>query len=260
MSFQRTIDIVTHVYCPPGLSCYAKHLLWQYASLRRYSPPEVCVRLKVCASFHDKTTMAILARVLDDDSRRATPEFAVVPVLLDQERLFRRAIGRNIATNATLADVVWYTDADYLFGDGCLDAVARLVRPDQCAMPARVKISTDHETGQRMVDDPPLDDDGWPVIDDTRFSERRERVAIGGLQIVGGDVVRERGYLREDREWQQPVDASLGFRSCKCDVAFRRYVGQPFVRLDIPNVYRIRHTSDGRDFAADGTNLGKQAW
>jgi len=93
----------------------------------------------------------------------------------------------------------------------------------------------------RLTNDPPH----GIAIDPDHFMMEKYRRAIGGIQIVRGSWARENGYL-DDTRWTQPVSINTGFRSCKCDVPFRKQVGSSEA-VDIPGVYRIRHSRCGRD-------------
>lgn len=247
------IEIVTHCWCPPGVPWYAEHLRWQYASLWRNARDSEVV-WTVCWNGGDRATREALHRC----HTNACSGLLINEIELDLPLLFRRAIGRDRAAQRTRADVVWFTDADYLFHDGCVAAVERLCGPQTwLAMPSHISISRTHELGQRRVEE--AMDEPLPELDPADFEPRKQRVCIGGVQIVGGDTAREVGYLR-GTPWQNPVDPAMGFRSCRCDVAFRRSMGGKAERLAIPGVYRLRHTRDGRDYTRDGEKVGRQAW
>ena len=47
---------------------------------------------------------------------------------LAKEKLFRRSIGRNLAAKSTEADWIWFTDADIIFHENCLDTLAELLQ------------------------------------------------------------------------------------------------------------------------------------
>ena len=47
---------------------------------------------------------------------------------LPKEQLFRRGIGRNLAAKNTKADWIWFTDADIIFHENCLDTLADLLQ------------------------------------------------------------------------------------------------------------------------------------
>lgn len=268
----RLIEIVTHCYCPPNVPWYAEHLKWQFASLVLNKPERCKVKWTVFATLEDQVTCRRLDRcreLLDEDGKWLTLNFQQ----LQPAWLFRRSIGRDRASKVTKADIVWYTDADYLFGPGCLDAVADKLQPSSLLhMPKQYWISFEHDEklaekhknphhrrGQIMIEQELLND--LPKIDDRKFKQRISRIAIGGQQIIGGNFARKQGYLRGIGNWQSPVeDVSMGFKSCRCDNVWRRIHSLAAKRIDIPNLFRIRHTVDGRDYSKDGERLGKKAW
>lgn len=253
----KTIEIVTHVYCPPGVDQYAEHLRWQFASLVRYGSC-VGIRWTVCYTRDDPRTAELVVRLGKMIGDLTFGQFVLQGLDLAPSMLFRRAIGRDWAARNTTADVVWFTDADYVFGPGSLAAtVAGVAGRSGLFMPAEIQIHRDHATGDadvaagRAV--------RLPDPDPTHFLARRQKVCIGGVQIVDGDTARRVGYCGGTR-WTEPVDPSLGFRSCRCDLAFRKLNGFSAVRLAIPNVYRLRHSRDGRDFDLTGEQIGKAVW
>ena len=251
-----SVEIVTHCYCPPGVDQYAEYLRWQFASLVRWAR-DLRVTWTVCFTRQDPVTTRMIEGI-ETALSVARPGLLLRAVDLEPAYLFRRAIGRNFRALETLADVVWFTDVDYLFGLDCLATVLRLVAPtDGLRLPAEILIHRDHATGDADV--AAARGVLLPAPDPTHFLPRRQRTAIGGVQIVGGDTARERGYCR-DSKWVEPVDPAAGFRSCKCDRAYRRLNGFRAVRLPIPNVYRLRHGTDGRDFTADGRDAGREVW
>lgn len=263
------IEIISHCYNPPGTDQYAQLLKWQIASLANYQP-NVDVCLTVCCSKDDEALHVMMQQIY----RHLPGEiiYCINLLYLPHERLFRRAIGRNMRARQTSADVVWFTDCDYAFGPGCLLFTDRAIIPS-CGllMPDRCKISYDvnghfsesyrdrphHATGDAAIKrerNNPL-----PLLNDSEFKQREEHRAIGGLQIIGGDTARRIGYL-DGTKWVEPVDPSLGFRSCRCDAAWRKHNKLQATRLPIPNVYRIRHLADGRDMNQSGEVIGKEAW
>lgn len=245
------IEIVTHVYAE-ALPQYSQMLKWQLASICLHKP-EMPVQVTVCYTESDTAT----TDVLNHFGRQHTP-FRLVGMGLDKSHLFRRAIGRNIAAKRTDADVVWFSDVDYLFGQSCLDSVVAQVDPDSgLCCPKRYFIHRDHETGDAALR---REWDNWlPEIDAKEFEARKQKIAIGGLQIVGGDTSRRVGYC-DGTKWVQPVDPEQGFRSCRCDKAFRRLNKFETRYIRLPQLYRLRHTTDGRDFDGSGQNRGKDVW
>lgn len=248
------LDIVTHCYCPPGVEHYATCLRVQAASLKWW-PPSCRVRLFICTTPSDVATAREINNLLD--LQRDLPDnVTLFEISLPPGELFRRAIGRNLASKRTLADAVWYTDVDYWFGEGCLQAVVDQVHAGSLlSMPSQVRICRDHETGDALIAE--ASQGVWPRLSPEFFEFRVQRPCIGGVQIIGGDYARQHGYL-EGTKWIEPVDPSAGFRSCKCDRAYRQ--GMSAKRLAIPNVFRLRHTRDGRDYDQTGNRIGRKVW
>ena len=251
-----TIELVTHCYCPRGTDTYAEHLKWQWASLVHYRPQTCNVLLTICYTQEDTAT-ALRVQAIEQSAKQQRG-LNVQAMDLSPSRLFRRAIGRNVAAKWSRAQAVWFTDVDYMFGPTCLDTVtAKVQRTAGLVMPAYLQIQTDHATGDRMIAAHRAEQ--YPRIDPTLFARRKQRIAIGGCQIVGGDLARAIGYL-DGTKWTQPVDPMAGFRSCRCDKAWRQLNGLNAIRVDVPNVYRIRHGEDGRDYDYQGEKIGKGAW
>jgi hypothetical protein len=257
----RTVEIVTHCYCPPGVDQYAEHLKWQFASLFLHA--EGPVIWSVCYTDTDHATRDRLETCMDMNSQRGDdmPKITVNPIRLDRSHLFRRAIGRNVAAKASTADVVWFTDVDYCFGQNCLYIVQAKGYPARGLFkPKTVTISKTHLDGAQMI----YKERGNDLPDVHKHEDAFTRdgwkgPAIGGVQIVGGELAREHGYLDGNEKWQTPVNPDMGFRSCRADPAFRRK-HQPVESVQIPHVFRIRHIEDGRDFTEDGHAIGKSAW
>lgn len=181
---------------------------------------------------------------------------AVESLELPLSQLLRRAIGRNIVALSCTEDVLYNVDCDYWFGDGAIDAVMQQVSPDsELCYPDEVQVNVDHATGDRMVAE------NWdvtlPRIDPSLFTPLRRRLAIGGLQIVGGNVARERGYL-DGTKWVEPVAVERGWRATKEDKAFRQ--GRKATPIKVPNLYWIRHAVKGQDLDFEGRHVGRGAW
>jgi len=253
-----SLTIVTHCYAE-HLPQYAKHLDIQIRSLRQWPPTKMMVSLVVCYTREDEHTVDVLAKYAKQDTLPSGLSVQGYP--MTKAQLFRRAIGRNEVSRAHRSDLYWYTDADYFFGPGCIDYLAWYRRDSALLAPQDVWISVDHETGDkwlaRHIDNPSED------IRLDGFAMRRQRVAIGGVQVVGGTTAREYGYLRGTR-WIKEVDPAAGFRTCRCDRAYRgwleRETRKQAVPIYPPNLYRIRHTQDGRDFNNEGFKLGRKTW
>ena len=255
----ESIEIVTHCYDPVGMDQYGELLKHQIASLCRHSVPGVNVVLSVVC---DPVMSERVRKFIVNASACCDPPpkgLTIRCIELAYEGLFRRAIGRNMCALNTGADLVWFTDCDYAFGLNCLRVITQNYgKMAGLLMPRNLQISNDHQTGDATI--ARGRSEALPELIDEDYSQRRQRICIGGVQIIGGDLARERGYLNGTK-WIEPVDASYGFRSCRCDKAFRKWLGMPAQRVPIPNVYRLRHSKDGRDYNLDGDKLeGKEAW
>jgi hypothetical protein len=232
---------------------YAQHLKWQIASLINHR----CLlelRLVVCHCSEDEATTAIIGSMIAPVE--SAGRFVLDPMALPASSVLRRGIGRNIAALNAAEDVVYFLDCDYYFGPGCLDALAEQITPDtELACPDKVQVNVDHATGDKMVDD--ARDMLLPQVDPSLFMPMKRKKAIGGLQIVGGNVARERGYLK-DSKWTKPVTPEKGWRKTSEDVAFRR--GRKTTFVSLPNLYWIRHEAKGQDMDAAGSVVGSQSW
>lgn len=248
------VELVSHCYCPPGLDQYAQQLRVQAASLI-HNKPQLCdVRLTICYTQHDEAT----AQVIDELMTWNWPYTVELGLLLlDRSMLFRRAIGRNLRAKDTDADIIWMTDVDYFFGAQCFNDLVRVWEQQPLSMPAHILIHRDHETGD--VELARMRKQSLPEADLSLFVERKQKICIGGVQIISGEWARRHGYLDGTR-WVQPVGEEAGFRSCRCDKAFRSHNELSAVRLPIRGVHRLRHTRDGRDYRADGKQVGKEVW
>ncbi len=258
-----SIEIVVHCYDPPGVELYSQMLRWQWSSLVTHS----CrgrVKWTVCFTADDRSTADVLFQI-SDEARAAFVDRPDDPVgkliSLRPGELFRRAIGRNSAALASESDVVFFTDCDYLFGEGCLDAILDAVEPSSgLTIPMGTLICRDHATGDRLIRAGRYQDQPSADFDDRElFVPRRQKLAIGGVQIVGGDLARRIGYLNGTK-WVKPVDPAAGFRSCRCDKVWRKRNKLQAVRVLIPNMLRLRHTIAGRDVDGDGNHKGKEVW
>lgn len=253
------LEIVSHCFCPPGVTQYAKMLEWQIASLQKYVEGFEQVDLYVCCTTGDLATCRVLERAW---ALREVAGLRVFAEFMPPEDLFRRAIGRNRRALRTDADIVWFTDVDYFVGPGFLQAVADcdfLTPSSGLTYPSRININKEHEIGDKM-----LLTQIPGMICDSMFAGKGLRKAIGGVQFVGGDVAREHGYLKDRKRWQKPVDAAKGFRQCRCDVPYRMGMSKMFggiPRFEAEGLYRIRHSTAGREYDVNGVRgTGKENW
>lgn len=210
------VEIVTHVYG----DFYAALLAEQLRSLVKH---RCTVSLSVCFSMDER--MAVYEAIGELD--RIVCIVNWMP--LDTPQLLNRNIGRNLAARATTADWIWFCDADYLFGPGSLEALAN-IDPAESPLfyPQTVYKSTFF-----------YDDEPEAAFDWSRYVPSRLRLAIGGAQIVPGDVARKHGYLDNPHD-QRPVKGDK-FLNTRGDSGFRHSLGTSGKAVDIPNVYRLRH-------------------
>jgi hypothetical protein len=229
------LEIVTHCWR------YSRLLTYQLSSLAIHPPKRVNIRVSVYYSKADEETAGVLAFFAD----RVVPHVEWNWCELQTGHLFRRAIGRNHAALSTTADWVWFTDADYCFGDGCLDSLPLLLESVRgpLAFPRWVQINKTHQLGDATVGSMTGD---VQIRDLTRsdFAGERMNRATGGIQIARGDVCRKLGYcngmthcLRPARRWTKCVE----------DVTFRKCLGTRGQAIALPSVYRIRHSVNGRN-------------
>jgi hypothetical protein len=226
---------------------------WKYAHLQAYQlsslvlhPPRHCdVQLTVFYSPEDHATADLLEFFGSQTPENVTWKWWP----LEKQRLFRRAIGRNLAALATTADWIWFTDCDQLFHAGCLDALQAELqgRQDLLCYPTTVNCSRLLEDDDRL-----LTSSQRPAIveiDSAQFEPQVHPRAIGALQILHGDVARRVGYCNAIRFYQQPVER---WHKCYEDRALRWLLGTPGTPLNVPGIYRIEHLRKGRYATAGG--------
>lgn len=237
------LELVIH--CWAGhLPIYAKLLTAQLSSLVRYQPQSADVLVTVFHAREDRLTAA----VLDYFGGPLNERYHLCRWSLETRDLFRRAIGRNLAARSTPADWVWFTDCDYLFRDGCLDSVpAAVAGMDGLCMPRITYRHKEHALGDFLLDAMPLGPHVADDVDEADFEPYHSTKAIGGIQIVPGAMARQHGYGARKR-YQQQIPAGEGFRRCVGDAGYRRDLKTGYgMPVEIPNLYRIRHTEVGRD-------------
>lgn len=263
----RKIEIVTHAYSGHH-DQYRAFVALQAESLIRYPLPnrhQVSYSVVTCIrDFEILGTLALFSKRLDEAG------VCLNVMAMDKGHLHRRCIGRNRICLGTNADVLWFCDVDYWFGEGCLKSVVDQVYADDgLKTPGRYFCHREHSDGDAMVRkviymlDHPTDVTdplkGF-AIDTREFFERKNKTAIGGLQIVGREAVqglngegRAKGYLNAT-EWMNPRegdDLAKGVQRTKDDVAWRKRYKMKTERIKIANLYRFRHTEAGRDIEAD---------
>ncbi len=229
------LEIVSHCWQ------YAHLLAYQLSSLVLHPPTTTSVTMTVFYSPEDKATASLLAFIQSKD----------VPLVhwnwqpLEKTSLFRRSLGRNRAALSTRADWIWFADCDIVFHEGAIDGAgsALLDRDDLLVFP-RVH----HVTELLHPDDPILEEGrGSPRLLEINAKsgfrpEERQR-AVGALQIARGDVARTGGYCGTIGFYQRPVRR---WRRTHDDRVFRWLLGTQGSPVEIPGLYRIRHSSKGR--------------
>ena len=247
------LALVTHCLSDP-FTHYAAGLYIQLGSLFS-SCPACYTTAHVCYDEDDELT----SNVVSYWSKRAWQEhcwFRVMGWVLSRNKLCRRSIGRNAVMQhiAGKAEMVWMCDADFVFGNGCLDTLVQLHRNNKLhhlATPDSFYVHKTHELGDKLLASVQFDYEP-PSLDQNDFMLSRAEVPIGGLQIVSGELIAE-GYL-PDGNWQKPVDGSKGFASFIDDRKFRQYhekKGRRWDRIALPNLYRIRHSKSSMNPTGD---------
>lgn len=232
----KKFALVTHCYASI-LAHYAKLLRLQLISLERNPPERWQAKVFVVRELNDKATRA----VVDEFAKLQPVELVDVPVT--RERLLRRAVMRNEVAIKAEADAIWFTDVDYYFGAGAIDAIPYELDPGTLYCPRQVLISATHELGDVVTEKqlrPEQVQHGW-------FKTRRQRVIIGGCQIASGEHAAACGY-NDGTKWVRPLTGEQvaqdpHFRKCNCDRAYRKSFDSS-AYLEIPNVFRIRHSTN----------------
>lgn len=259
------IEICVSCYNPPGQSQYSALLRYQIASLV-LAPPNCNVSYNVfyTGEANDPETHRVLWDADDVGYLMGKRSINFRPIAMTPDLLFRRAISRDRACRDMHrdAEAIFFTDADYFFLDGFIDTANMLAQAGTFVLgfPRLYWINTTHDIGDGLIRNVP-EFPNMAIPAESLFTRRKAKVAIGGIQLVHRDAIHH-GYLR-DTKWTEKVDPALGFRSCKCDKAFRRFhsqEGRYFIPLDIPGLRRIRHSVDGRDYSATGEKIGKTSW
>jgi len=228
------LEIVSHCWH------YAPQLTYQLGSLAIF-PPQGCeVTMTVWHSTEDRATLAVLDYFRRLEVPHVTWSFRQLP----KERLFRRAIGRNLSALQTKADWIWFADVDMCFRENCLAQVTDATRnaAESLVFPRTIQISASHEEGDSALDlvanNPCVQD-----IDPAGFIPHHYPRAIGGVQIVRGEIARRLGYCRDSEKHQRPL---ARWQRTYDDVVFRRSLMTNGVGIELPGVYRIRHHKHGR--------------
>ena len=246
----NTVEVVTHCWAGK-LDQYAWHLQLQLSSVFWFAPMEA-VSVTVCHASDDPLTCAVLEFFAGKFNSEHGGRLRTI--CLPHGQLFRRAIGRNMAALATTADLVWFADVDYFWKPGAFEFLQTLPHDvwSDMMMPLHVWRQLTWEHGDVLVRE--LRKGGVGLVQvppDAEFATHRERIPIGGMQIVSGDYCREHGYLNGTK-WIKPLSpAPDSFTSFRDDIAFRKSVHarrdgtRHEIRIAIPSVYRVRHSENG---------------
>lgn len=228
------IEVVTHCYQ------YATLLRHQLSSLvLRPPPPGVHVTATVFHTLEDGPT----TQALEWFGNLTAPQVSWNWQPLPTAELCRRSIGRNRAALASRARWVWFCDADYWFTSECWEAFLQLNSiTTPLIFPRWVQGHRAHELGDQCIEKARRME-GLVCVDASEFERERMNRAIGGIQIVSGEHCREHGYLKDSRRAQQPRGE---WKRAVEDVWFRTSIGADSQAVEIPGVYRIRHSQAGR--------------
>ena len=215
---------------------YSRVLSYQLSSLVLH-PPVAPVHLTytLCYSPADESTQRVV-RFFDSSSMERI-HWNWMP--MRTEDVNGRAIGRNRAARASRAEWIWFIDADFCLGPGCLSSWASLAAGQNAPLlfPELI-LGTTRARGEELIDaaaEPAV----RGIPSDCFYVRQPFRRATGGVQITRGSVARERGYLPRSRRYQRPSEC---WRITHEDVAFRKQLGTAGVPISIPGVFRIRHS------------------
>ena len=231
-----SLEIVSHCWR------YGHFLTYQLSSLVNHPTDKLEITMTV---FHVPEDQ-VVTRVLDFFGAMNVPGVTWNWQPLEKARLFRRSIGRNLAAKSTHADWIWFTDADILFHERCLDTLAEQLqgRDDALVFP-KIGLGTallpdDHEILEKGRRGPAILE--LPIEDFTPYGGIRDK-AKGPHQITHGDIARACGYCETIGLYQRPADR---WRKTYEDRGFRWLIGTHGTPLDIPGVCQIRHIAKGR--------------
>lgn len=231
-----SLEIVSHCWR------YGHYLTYQLSSLVNHRTDKLDVTMTVFYAAEDEATKTVLDYFAGMDVPGVTWNWQELP----REKLFRRAIGRNLAAKSTTADWIWFTDCDILFHEGCLDTLADELqgRDDPLVFP-RIGLGTnllteDAEILNKGREGPAILE--IPLEDFVPYGDARTK-AKGPYQITHGDVARACGYCETIGLYQKPVER---WRKTYEDRAFRWLLGTQGTALDVPGACQIRHVAKGR--------------
>lgn len=227
----KTIEIVVHCWQ------YHRELTYQLSSLALHPPKKIQPVVTVVCCIEDRLTINTLDFFAD--------KIDVRPLIVERDSLFNRGVGRNEAAKATKADLVWFADADYVFGEGCLDTLAELeMTHNTIYFPETVLFQRNNVREYVNAISVP----SVVPINESDFHPLKMIVAIGGIQIVTGETARTKGYCDGHRDLKQRRSEWVKrCRSTRTDVVFRRMMGHDNqIPIDLPNVFRLKQSRKRR--------------
>ena len=231
------LEIVSHCWG------YANMLTYQLSSFVNYPPTKLNLTVTVFYATEDTKTKATLDFFSQITMANITWNFHP----LSKGKLFRRAIGRNMAARSTKADWIWFTDCDIIFHKNCLDSLTDCLQGEKGLLffPKEEKV-----TEMLKDDDPLLSSNAQPQVIDIKTANFRlyERgksrdKARGPFQIVHGDIARAIGYCEKLSMFQTESDR---WRKTYEDCAFRWLLGTDGEPKQIDGVFHIHHVTKGR--------------
>lgn len=233
-------DITIAVHCWR----YSRLLAYQLGSLIRWRPKcQVLVRIFVADE--DKPTLQTFRWYRDCQP----PSVDMTAWRLPLGMLKNRSIGRNIAAmHADDTRLLYFSDCDYVFGPGYLDAVSEKVTDEMPVAYPQWLHKCEPFVGDDYVDN--AEPGKLMTIDTDEFHPERLRKAIGGVQIVPWRIAKKYGYLPDSKRHQAEA---ANWKKTTSDVSWRKGVcreegvANTGVGLELPPVYRIRHSECGRD-------------
>lgn len=232
------IEIVVHCWQ------YSRLLTLQLSSLVLW-PPKCRVRYRPCVTAEDTQTI----RAVEFFSSRMPATVCVVPLVMEHDRLMRRAIGRNECLLSSRAPIVWAADCDYLATADCLDSILNnWPTGAKLAHPTKVH-ATIPQHGMEMIEAVGTEPRIVPVDLKADFPLVKGAYSIGGLQFFGGDYARNAGYCNDEPRSRVFRPAK---RWCKtlCDRKARLKAGGSKA-MNILVLYRVRHTIRSEDHPED---------
>jgi hypothetical protein len=232
----KYVEIIVHAFSL-NYPQYAALLAYQLSSLVIH-PPRCRVIVTICCVKKDSLIDEVISYFKENTN------IILNPLYLSVRKISRRSIGRNIAALNTSADIVWFADADYFFGEGVLDNLSKFDWPDDVSIvyPHKIRISFLHSLGDETIEKMM---DGFPQIlniNESEYGRCTYDRAIGGVQIIKGDLARSHGYLNGRRKYFKQLE--VPFSTTGEDIPFRivcERLGKS-APLEIPNIFRIRHT------------------